>query len=79
MGIVFANFSSPYAHSGPEFPHAAKLPKSLSVPFRRPVVAALRTEYLLNRLETFVRFTTLIWRREHWTSEFKTAEITVVW
>jgi hypothetical protein len=60
MGIVFANFSSPNVHSGHEFPHAAKLPKSLSVPFRRPAVVSLRIEHLLNRLETFVGLTTLI-------------------
>jgi hypothetical protein len=66
MGIVFSHFSSPHVLPGPESPHAAKLPKSLSVPFRKPVVATLRTEFLLNRLETFVRFTTLNWRRERW-------------
>jgi hypothetical protein len=68
MGIAFADFSSPRVVQALGL-RAGKLPK-LSVP-PKASHTNLGIEFLLNRLETFARCTTLIWRRKHWNTAFK--------
>jgi hypothetical protein len=77
-GHWFCEFLVTSCTPGPEPARSKASEIALSLP-RRSAMPTLRIEFLRNRLETFARFTTLIWRKEHWNSAFKTTEIAVVW